>query len=94
MRSIRGTNGTAPDRKAPATADLIVEMLKARRAYRHSHAARTVARNSSTSCRSLSACRDSSPAAPSTCAAAAPVSVAERLTPSMLVAISLVPWAA
>jgi hypothetical protein len=40
----------------------------------HPHAARTVARNSSTSRRSVSACFDSSPAAPSTCVAAAPVS--------------------
>ena len=45
-------------------------------------------------CRSVSACFDNPPAAPSNCVAAAPVSPAARLTPSILLAMALVPCAA
>src|SRR5260221_372367 len=58
------------------------------------HAARTVARNASTSRRRRSDCFESSLAEPSTCVAAEPTCPDACVTPEMLAAISLVPRAA
>jgi hypothetical protein len=61
---------------------------------RRAWAARTLARKVSTSRRSVAACTESSPAAPSICPEAARVSLEASVTPAMLLETSCVPRAA